>query len=509
MIMETMHRLEPWDIHNQRLQGEVAPTDWRNPKPAPRYHLVVLGGGTAGLVSAAIAAGLGARVALVERSFLGGDCLNTGCVPSKALIRSARAWVEVRDAHRFGIDVPDGARVDFGRVMERMRRLRADISPHDSARRFSELGVDVFFGHGRFVGTDCLKVGEETLRFSKAVIATGAAPVVPSVPGLETVPYLTHETLFSLTERPRRLGVLGAGPIGCEMAQCLARFGSQVTLWAGSGGVLPQEEREAAGVVRRALERDGVVVRDSHRKLQVTKSEGAIQLRMPDTAAAESGEVDQLLVAAGRAPRVQDLGLDAAEVAVDRKLGVRVDARLRTSNPRIFACGDVCSRHPFTHAADFTARLVVQNALFRGRGRVDSLIVPSCTYTSPELARVGIHSGTAEELGLSVDTFTQEFERVDRAVLDGATEGFVRVVVRKGTDRILGATVVGERAGELISELTLAMQGRLGLKALGNTLHPYPTHAEGVRRIGDLYSRTRLRPWMKPLLRFWFALGHR
>ena len=257
------HPVLPWDAHNQKLVANVHPADWKNPAPAPRYNLVVIGAGTAGLVAAAGAAGLGAKVALIEKHFMGGDCLNVGCVPSKAIIRAARAVAAVREASEFGVNVPPGTTTDFGKVMERMRRLRADLSPHDSAQRFTDLGVDVFLGAGKFTGPDTVEVGGQTLRFAKAVIATGARAAAPSIPGLKDVPCLTNETLFSLTELPERLGVIGAGPIGCEMAQSFARFGSEVFLVEAEHGILPREDRDASGIVRLAMERDGQAIHDA------------------------------------------------------------------------------------------------------------------------------------------------------------------------------------------------------------------------------------------------------
>jgi pyruvate/2-oxoglutarate dehydrogenase complex dihydrolipoamide dehydrogenase (E3) component len=494
--------LLPWDVHNQRLVDQVHPSNWVNPKPTGRYNLVVIGAGTAGLVAAAGAAGLGAKVALVERHFMGGDCLNVGCVPSKAILRAARAVAAVRDASQFGIRVPPGTSVDFSAVMERMRRLRADISPHDSARRFTELGVDVYLGHGRFRDRESIEVGGETLRFAKAVIATGARAAAPPIPGLEGVPYLTNETLFSLTELPRRLGIIGAGPIGCEMAQCFARLGSDVTLFVSDKGILPREDRQAAAIVEAALIQDGVRVVNGARSLSVHSEGTGIRLNIPQTPSPLAFEVDRLLVAAGRAPNVEELGLDTAGVQTT-SLGVQVNDHLRTTNPRIYACGDVCSRFQFTHAADFMARMVIQNALFLGRAKASSLVIPWATYTSPELARVGLNESEASEQGIAVDTFTQEMAKVDRAILDGSGHGFVRVHVRRGTDEIVGATVVAPHAGELIGELTLALRTKVGLRSLGATIHPYPTEGEAVRKLGDLYNRTRLTPRVRSLMRLW------
>ena len=496
--------IQPWDAHNQRLVASVHPADWKNPRPADRYNLVVIGGGTAGLVTAVGAAGLGAKVALIEKHLLGGDCLNVGCVPSKAIIRAARAVAAVRAVADFGVHVPPGWTTDFGKAMERMRRLRADISPHDSATRLSAAGIDVFFGAGRFTAPDAVEVGGQTLRFARAVIATGARAAAPPIPGLQEVPYLTNETLFSLTELPRRLGVIGAGPIGCEMAQSFARLGSDVYLFDALHGVLPREDAGAGAVVRNALARDGVTVLCCGQDLRLVRDPGGIRMRVDSHSQGYDVAVDQVLVAAGRAPNTEGLGLEAAGVAFDRK-GVTVNDRLQTTNPRVFACGDICSPYQFTHAADFKARIAIQNALFMGRARVSSLIIPWVTYTSPEVAHVGLYEEEARKKGIEVETFTQELSKVDRAILDGETEGFVRVHVRKGTDRIVGATIVAAHAGDLIGELVLAMRSGLGLKTIGAAIHPYPTQAEAIRKTGDLYNRTRLTPVVKKLMERWLA----
>jgi len=492
------------DAHDRRLYEQVRPTDWVNPAPAPRYNLVVIGGGTAGLVAAAGAAGLGAKVALIERHLLGGDCLNTGCVPSKALIRAARAAAEARDSARFGVQTAGEVMVDFPAVMAWMRRLRADLSPHDSAARFRELGVDVFLGNAGFAGPDSVEVGGQRLRFAKAAIATGARAAAPPIAGLARVPYLTHETLFTLTELPRRLAIVGAGPIGCEMAQAFARFGSEVTLIESTAGILPREDREASAILRAALERDGVRILCDGKDLAVAPASEGIGWTLASGGREHRGLADRLLIAAGRAPNVEGLGLELAGVAFDRK-GVIVNDHLQTANPRIYACGDVCSRFQFTHAADFLARIVIQNALFHGRRRASALTIPWATYTSPEVAHVGLTAAAAGAAGLAVDTFTLSLAKVDRAILDGEEEGFVRVHVRRGTDRIVGATIVAAHAGDLIGELSLAMTHRIGLGRIGAAIHPYPTQAEAIRKVGDLYNRTRLTPLVQRLFTRWLA----
>ncbi len=495
-IVENFPQARPFDEHNRALIANVHPTDWTNPKPSGRYNMVVIGGGTAGLVTAAGAAGLGAKVALIERALLGGDCLNVGCVPSKALIRCARAFAEVRDAGGFGVTVPDGAAVDFPAVMERMRKLRADISPNDSAQRFRELGIDVFIGDAKFTGRDSVEVNGRTLRFAKACIATGARAVPLPIPGLAEAGYLTNETLFSLTELPRRLAVIGAGPIGCEMAQSFARFGSEVTLVEALHHLLGREDEDAAERVERALVRDGVKINCCAKITGVRRKGDETVLTLEGETGGEIA-VDAVLVSVGRAPNVDGLGLEAAGVQFDTRQGVTVDDHLRTTNPKIFAAGDVCSPYKFTHAADFMARIVIQNALFFGRSKASALTIPWCTFTDPEIAHVGLYESQAREKGIEVDTFAVEMSDVDRAVLDGESEGFLKVHVQKGSDKILGATLVASHAGDMISEITLAMVSGAGLGTLAKTIHPYPTQADVIRKAGDAYNKTRLTPRVK------------
>ncbi len=514
--------VEPLDEHNRALLANVHPAGWINPQPAPRYHLVVVGAGTAGLVSAAGAAGLGARVALVERHLMGGDCLNVGCVPSKAILRAARSWAEARQsAERFGGPAAAGG-ASFGAAMERMRRLRAGISPHDGAERFRGLGIDLFLGDGRFVAPDVVEVDGRRLHFRRAVIATGARAAVPPIAGLAAAGYRTNETIFNLTELPRRLAVLGCGPIGCELAQAFARFGSEVTLVGRAAQLLPREDADAAAIVAAALARDGV-----HLELGVeataVRREGVDKvLTIARAGAGESGpagaagasephggrrelKVDEILVATGRQPNVEGLGLAAAGVRQDPG-GVAVDDRLRTSNPRIYACGDVASRFQFTHVADAQARLVIQNALFFGRGKASALTVPWCTYTSPEVAHVGLYERDARDRGIAVDTLTVPLADNDRAVLDGEDEGFLRVHLERGSDRILGATLVAEHAGDMLGELCLAITQGIGLGSIAGVIHSYPTQAEVVKKAADTWRRGKLTPRVRKLFSWWFRV---
>lgn len=501
--------VEPLDTANQRLLGNVKPADWKNPTPAEKYNLVAIGAGTAGLVSAAACAALGGKAALIERDLLGGDCLNVGCVPSKALLRSAHFAGEWMKAENLGWRVPGGIRADFEKVMERLREIRASISPHDSVRRFRELGVDVFLGSGRFRDRESIEVGGAVLKFHRAVITTGARAVHPPIPGLAEAGFLTNENVFNLTKLPERLAVIGGGPIGCELSQAFRRLGSEVTLLDAGDRFLPREDEDAAEILKNAFESEGIRLVFSAKIIRVEKEGPAKKIVYQVADKEERVTADEILVGVGRAPNVEGLNLEAAGIAYDPRLGVQVDDFLRTTNSRVFAAGDVCSAFKFTHIADAQARMVVQNALFFGRARVSRLIVPWCTYTDPEIAHVGMYERDARAAGIPVETFKQPFSDVDRAVTDSDVDGFVKVHVKKGTDRILGATIVAAHAGEMISEITAAMVGGLGLAKLSSVIHPYPTQAEAIRKTADAYRRTHLTPRMKKILTWWMALWRR
>ncbi|KAK9815231.1 hypothetical protein WJX72_000388 [[Myrmecia] bisecta] len=498
--------VSPLDKCNLQLLDNVHPAQWQDATPQPMYNMVVIGAGAGGLVSAAGSAGVGARVAIVEEHLLGGDCLNVGCVPSKALIRCARAAYQARNAEQFGVHV-DGVRVDFGKVMERMRCIRAEISKNDSAKRFAQqLGVDVYLGHAKFTSKHTLEVNGKTLRFATAVIAAGGSPKVPPIPGLLDVPFLTNVSFFNLTELPKRLGVIGTGPIGLELAQAMARLGAQVTVFGRTGRILEKEDPDAAGILQQQLEREGIKLMTQVELKSVSKRAGGdvathIEVHICGDKTQDVVVVDQLLVATGRSPNVKRLGLEAAGVEFTTADGVKVNDYLQTSQKHIFAVGDVCTPYKFTHVADFMARLVVRNALFFGRGKFSALIIPWATYTEPEIAHVGLYPRDLEQRGIKFDTYTKKLEDNDRAICDSQTEGFVKVHTKGGTDTIVGATIVAADAGNMISELTAAMQGGIGLGALASVIHPYPTQAEAIRQSGDLYNKTRLTPFVKTLFR--------
>lgn len=496
---------------DRELIANVHPADWVNPEAKERYHLVVVGAGTAGLVSAAGAAGLGAKVALVERNMMGGDCLNVGCVPSKGVIRAARAWHDARTAAaEFGGPAVSGPG-DFGAAMERMRTLRAGISDHDSVERFAGLGIDVFIGNGTFVASDAIEVGGQRLHYRRAIIATGARASAPPIPGLDQVDYLTNETLFNLTEAPGSIGIIGAGPIGCEMAQSLARLGSEVHLIEAMDRILTVEEEDAAALVRQQMLADGVTIYCCGKNTELSKAEDG-RIRITVDADRVHGEqerfdlrVDRLLVSVGRKPNTDGLGLEAAGIEYS-KHGVTVDDRLRTSNKKVFAVGDIASRYKFTHAADALARIAIQNALFFGRKKASDLVIPWCTYTSPEVAHVGVYPDQAADEGVELDSFEIPMSSVDRAILDGEDDGFLRVYTKKGTDTILGATAVAAHAGDLIGEVSLAMTHGIGLGKIASTIHPYPTQAEVIKKAGDAWSRTRLTERTQKIFGLFFKL---
>ncbi len=492
------------DPHDQLLLRNTHPPQWTNPTPASRYNLVIVGAGTAGLVAAAGAALIGAKVALIERALTGGDCLVTGCVPSKAVIRCARAAAEVRGAGDYGLRVPGEPTPDFAAVMERMRRLRAQISAHDAARHFrDDRGIDVFFGNARFAGRDSIDVDGRRLRFRKAIIATGARPVLPDIPGLKQSRHFTNETVFNLTELPRRLAVVGGGPLGCELAQAFARLGSQVSILQKGEQFLLKEDRAAADLLLQVFRRENIEVHLNATVREVVEEGSASRLIVSSFGATTSLLADAILVGVGRTPNVEGLGLEVAGVRFNEK-GVAVDDFLRTSNRSIYAAGDVCLPFKFTHMADASARIALQNALLPFRRRVSKLIIPRCTYSDPEIAHVGMDEETAGRKGLAVQSIFVPLAEIDRCITDGETEGFLKLHLEKGTDRILGATLVASHAGEIITQITTAMVGRIGLKKLARVIYPYPTQSEVIKKAADDYFQSTIGSGTRRWLKRWF-----
>lgn len=483
----------PQDAYNEELVSQVHPLDWKNPEPVDRYDLVVLGAGTAGLVVAAGAAGLGLglKIALVEKHLMGGDCLNVGCVPSKTMIRSSRAVAAIQEARSFGVTASE-AEVDFPAVMARVRQVRSSISDHDSAQRFQKLGIDVFFGKASFIDDQHVQAGDRTLRFKKAVIATGARATHPAIPGLSGADYLNNETVFTLVDRPRRLAIIGGGPIGCEFAQAFRRLGSEVILFHQNDHLLDREDPEAAKIVQNAFVREGIQLNLKTRVERVEKTDRGKVVYFNNG----SVTVDEILVGAGRSPNIEELNLDAIGVQYDARRGVKVNDYLQTTNPRIYAAGDICMDWKFTHAADAAARIVIRNALFApfgiARSKLSALTMPWVTFTDPEVARVGLDEREANRRGIAFETIMVPFDDLDRAIADGETEGFVKIIHKRGSDRILGATIVARHAGEMINEITLAIVAKRGLGTLASVIHPYPTQAEAIKRAADTYYRRAL-----------------
>ena len=509
--MASVIKMEPQDEWNRLLIDNVHPPTWQNPTPNGRYNLVVLGAGTGGLITALIASSLGARVALIERHLMGGDCLNVGCVPSKAVIRGAQIVHEAREARQFGMPASDTDLGDFGEVMRRMREIRARISEEDSAERYSEeFGIDIYLGEASFAGEGRVKVGDQVLEYKKAVIATGARAVAPPIEGLAEAGYLDNETVFSLTKRPRRIAVIGAGPIGCELAQSFQRLGSEVHILERMDQILTREDPDAARIVQDELVKEGVemIFECAINRIERRGDERVIHLTCPAKGTREL-IVDEILVGAGRAPNVENMGLEAVGVAYDVQKGVEVDDSLRTSNKRIWAVGDVCMQWKFTHAADAAAKIVVQNALFAvgplGRKKLSDLVMPWCTYTAPEIAHVGLYERDAAERSIEIDTYQVSIAQANRAVTDGQEEGLVKVHVKKGSDEIVGATVVSAHAGDLITQFTMAIQNGIGLGAFTNIIYPYPTQGEAIKRAAGAYTRTRLTPRVKRLFETWLS----
>ena len=454
------------------------PADWRNPTPAARYDLCVIGAGPAGLAAATYAARQGLRVALAERRQLGGNSLNWGSVPSKALISTARSGG------------------DFPAVLARLHRVRARIAEQHSVERLQMLGIDVFFDQARFTGTHSLRVGAATLCFAKALVATGARPRPADIPGLAGIGFRTGETIFDLTALPRRLAVIGGGAQGCELAQAFAALGSRVTILQRQPKFLPGLERDAAEILSRALARDGVETRLNTAVLTARSADGSHVLDVANNELRFPIAVDEVLLSIGRVPNVEDLELDAAGVACDQSVGVRTDDFLQTANPDVYAAGDVCMRHQFTNVAEATARMALRNAFAGGRERCSELLIPRCAYCSPEIAQIGLHSWQARERGIPVKSYTIMMADVDRAITEDLEQGFVKLYVREGSDEIVGATIVAARASDMINELSVIMNAKIGMRRLAEILHTYPAQSCAIQMAAQAFVRNQpVVPW--------------
>ncbi len=468
-------------------QQQVFPGDYTNPTPDGRYNLVVIGAGPAGLITAIGAAGLGAKVALVERKAMGGDCLNVGCVPSKAILAASKRYAGQADG--------------FDHAMAWLREVRAGIAEHDSVARYTKQGVDVYLGNARLTAAADVEVEGQVLSARRVALCTGSRAVMPPIPGLDKVDALTNETVFDLTEKPQDLIIIGAGPIGCELSQAFTRLGVKVYLLEQADRILSIDEPEASEVLQQAMDKLGVDVRLNVEITEISEQDGrkTVQLKTGETLSC-----DQLLVAAGRGANLEDLGLDTAGINYS-KHGIEVDAKSRTSNKKVYAAGDICSRIKLTHHADAQARIVIANALFAPTSKRDGLVVPHCTYTEPELAHVGITKAEASEQGIDFKTWTVQWSELDRANAEGDTTGFVEVLTPQGKDKILGATVVGRHAGDLLAPLSIMMANKLGLSAADKAILTYPTRSEYLRRLADQYNRTRLTPLVAGLMKRWLS----
>ena len=479
------------------------PADWRNPAAHGRFDLLVIGAGPGGTVAARTAAAAGARVALVERYQLGGNCINEGCIPSKTLLRSAQLYAEMRTAERYGVVPPPTIPVDFAMTMERVRRVRARMARTDTPAQLLEAGITLFFGCARFVGPDAVDIDGTRLQFRKALIATGSRAVLPKIKGLNEAGFLNNESVFEVTALPASLLVIGGGPLGCEIAQAFARFGTRTVMVHSEPLFLPKEERDAAQMVSDALARDGVEIHLNSHVTEVQSQTDGKHVQILSAGNVSSTLVDTILTGIGRRPAVQALDLERAGVAYDTHAGIHVDDFLRTSNPRIYAAGDVCLEHRFTNTAEVSARIVVGNALFLGRRRMSALQIPWCTYTDPQVAHVGMYVRQAREQKIPVKTYTVPMHDVGRAIADSEEDGFVKIHVREGTDHILGATIVGRYAGEMINTVSLAMVAGIGLRRLARVVHAYPTQGDAIRQAAQACANSHASPLLAWLKRKW------
>lgn len=469
------------------------------------YDIVVIGGGSAGLVTSYIASAVNAKVALVEKHKMGGDCLNTGCVPSKALIRAARTAHEIRNASRFGVTAGE-PQVDFAKVMGHVHQAISDIEPHDSVERYRSLGVEVYQDHAKLTSPWEIQVGDQTLTARHIVLATGARPRVPTLPGIEGAPVLTSENLWSLTELPKRLVVLGGGAIGCELSQSFARLGSHVTLVEGLSQLLGREDQEVGELVEYTLADEGVKVMTDAKALEVLKDETGYQLVVEHYDERKLLPFDYLMVSAGRQANVEGLGLETLGIKTTQAGTLELNERLQTHLPNIWACGDLAGPYQLTHAAAHQAWHAAVNALFGELKSfaVDYRFMPAVTYVQPEVARVGLNEKEAKAKGVAFEVTRYAMSESDRAIAEGATSGFIKVLTVPGKDKILGATIVAENAGEWLGEFTIAMKHGLGLNKLLGTIHPYPTLGEAAKATAGVWKNAHKPERVLTLLKRYF-----
>ncbi len=458
-------------------------------------NLIVIGAGSAGLVTSYIAATIKSKVTLIEKHKMGGDCLNYGCVPSKALIHSARMCADMRHADKFGVN-PSEPEFEFNNIMARIQNVIKTIAPHDSVERYTSLGVECIIGEAKIISPHEVEVNGQTLTSRRIVIASGARPFVPPIEGFEQIKALTSDNVWDLKTLPKHLAVLGGGPIGCELAQSFARFGAEVTLVEMTPSIMIKDDKAAVKIIHKSLQRDGVKILTDHKAIKVNPGEQK-ELICETGGQSVSIPFDEILVAVGRKANTENLGLEALGVELNRNGTVKTDKRLRTNIPSIFACGDVAGPYQFTHMASHQAWYASVNSLFDTfkTFKVDYSVVPWVTFTEPEVAQVGITEDQAKEQSLNTETTIYELAGFDRALTESDTEGFVKVITPKGKDKILGATIVAAHAGEMITEFTLAMKHGLGLNKILGTIHPYPTWMEANKFAAGNWKKANAPEW--------------
>jgi len=454
------------------------------------YNLAVLGAGAAGLSSAYIAATVKAKVALIEKHRMGGDCLNTGCVPSKALIKSAKLLSYAKRASEFGFN-SGNFDYEFANVMDRVQKVITKIEPHDSVERYTKLGVDCISGDGQITSPYSIEVNGKTITAKNIIIATGARPFVPPIKGLDKIDYLTSDNVWNLRELPKRMVVLGGGPIGCELAQTFARLGSEVTQVEMLHQLLVREDPEASDMITDKFENEGIKVLTRHKAKEFISDTRSNRLICEHDGKDVTIEFDKVLVAIGRKPNVTGFGLEELGIELNPQGTIKTDRFLRTNIKNIYACGDVAGPFLFTHTAGYQAWFATVNAMFTPLKKfaTDYRVIPWCTFTDPEIARVGINEKDALEQNIPYESTTYGIDDLDRAIADGEAQGVVKIITKPGTDTILGVTIVGDHAGDLIAEYVLAMKNRLGLNKIFNTIHIYPTFSEANKMAAGVWKK--------------------